>query len=122
MKNLRDSLIRIAMFLFVFVSWMWVLAQPFSEAVNLTIIVGAVLLVFPVVWLGRLLLDRGSRPGGRRLADDADARPGDGAVWRRHHSRHHHLRVLARLGDTRSARPGSCAGHLHRHSGTACRL
>jgi len=62
MKNLRDSLIRIAMFLLVFVSWMWVLVQPFSEAANLTIIIGAVLLVFPVVWLGRLLLDADPDP------------------------------------------------------------
>ena len=57
MKDIRDALIRIAMFALVFLSWMWVLAQPLSSTVNLAIIVGAVLLVFPVVWLGRLLLD-----------------------------------------------------------------
>lgn len=57
MKDLRDALIRIAMFALVFLSWMWVLAQPFSTTLNLAIIVGAILLVFPVVWLGRLLLD-----------------------------------------------------------------
>lgn len=62
MKNIRDALIRIAMFALVFLSWMWVLAQPFSSMVNLAIIVGAVLLVFPVVWLGRLLLDADPKP------------------------------------------------------------
>jgi protein-S-isoprenylcysteine O-methyltransferase Ste14 len=62
MKDIRDALIRIAMFALVFLSWMWVLVQPFSDRVNLTIIVGAVLLVFPVVLAGRLLLDRDPDP------------------------------------------------------------
>src|SRR5512147_900659 len=62
MKNVRDALVRILMFALVFLSWMWVLAQPFSVTVNLAIIVGAVLLVFPVVWLGRLLLDADPQP------------------------------------------------------------
>ena len=62
MKDIRDSLVRILMFALVFVSWMWVLVQPFSATVNLAIIVGAVLLVFPVVWLGRLLLDADPQP------------------------------------------------------------
>jgi protein-S-isoprenylcysteine O-methyltransferase Ste14 len=62
MKDIRDALIRIAMFALVFVSWMWVLVHPFSEAANLTIIIGGVLLVFPVVLLGRLLLDADPDP------------------------------------------------------------
>ena len=62
MKDIRDALIRIAMFALVFLSWMWVLAEPFSTTINLAIIVGAVLLVFPVVWLGRLLLDADPQP------------------------------------------------------------
>ena len=62
MKNIGDALIRIGLFALVFVSWMWVLAQPFSNAINLGIILGAVMLVFPLVWLGRLLLDRDPDP------------------------------------------------------------
>ena len=62
MKNIGDALIRISLFGLVFLSWMWVLAQPFSSALNLGIILGAVLLVFPLVWLGRLLLDRDPDP------------------------------------------------------------
>jgi protein-S-isoprenylcysteine O-methyltransferase Ste14 len=50
------------MFALVFLSWMWVLAQPFTSMVNLAVIVGAVLLVFPVAWLGRLLLDADPDP------------------------------------------------------------
>lgn len=62
MNDIRAALIRIGMFALVFLSWMWVLAQPFSPALNLGIIVGAVLLVFPVVWLGRILLDKDPAP------------------------------------------------------------
>jgi protein-S-isoprenylcysteine O-methyltransferase Ste14 len=34
------------------------LYQPLSAAANLCIIVGGILLVFPIVWVGRMLLDR----------------------------------------------------------------
>jgi protein-S-isoprenylcysteine O-methyltransferase Ste14 len=37
---------------------LWVLDQRFSIGVNLSIIVGEVMLVFPVVWSGRKMLDR----------------------------------------------------------------
>jgi protein-S-isoprenylcysteine O-methyltransferase Ste14 len=39
-----------------------VLDQPFSNAANLFIIVGAVAVIFPIVWLGRMLLDRHPSP------------------------------------------------------------
>jgi protein-S-isoprenylcysteine O-methyltransferase Ste14 len=38
--------------------WLWALNQPLSNITNLSIIVGGVLLVFPIVWLGRMILDR----------------------------------------------------------------
>lgn len=66
MKNTLETLLRIALFACVFLVWMWVLAQPFSNAVNLSIIVGAVIVIFPVIWLGRMLLDR--HPGLDRAA------------------------------------------------------
>jgi len=62
MRKAIETLLRVALFACVFIVWMWVLRQPFSETVNLAVIVGAVVLVFPVVWLGSLLLDRDPRP------------------------------------------------------------
>jgi len=38
--------------------WLWAPNQPLSNIMNLSIIVGGVLLVFPLVWLGRMILDR----------------------------------------------------------------
>jgi len=62
MKYALAAVVRIVLFLLVFVSWMWVLVQPFSNTLSLLLIVGAPLLVFPVSWLGRLLLDRDPTP------------------------------------------------------------
>jgi protein-S-isoprenylcysteine O-methyltransferase Ste14 len=63
MKSIRDALVRLGLFAGVFIAWMWVLAQPFSSSVNLAVIVGCVLLVFPIVWFARLVLDRDPTPG-----------------------------------------------------------
>jgi protein-S-isoprenylcysteine O-methyltransferase Ste14 len=49
---------RIALLVFTLLIWLWALDQPFSNIINLSIIVGGVLLVFPIVWLGRMILDR----------------------------------------------------------------
>ncbi|MCX6031891.1 MAG: hypothetical protein NT169_21660 [Chloroflexi bacterium] len=38
--------------------WRWALKEPLSDRMNLSIIIGGVLLVFPVVWFGKKLLDR----------------------------------------------------------------
>ena len=62
MRKAVETLLRIALFVCVFLVWMWVLRQPFSETVNLSIIIGAVVLVFPIVWVGSLLLDRDPTP------------------------------------------------------------
>jgi len=44
--------------MFTLFIWLWVINQPLSNIMNLSIIVGGVLLVFPLVWLGRMILDR----------------------------------------------------------------
>jgi protein-S-isoprenylcysteine O-methyltransferase Ste14 len=43
---------------FIWFIWWWALSAPLSKILNLSIIVGGVLLVFPLVWLGRIILDR----------------------------------------------------------------
>lgn len=58
MKHILETFIRIALFVPILYLWLWVLDQPFSSTVNLSIIVGGVLLAFPVVWLGRKILDK----------------------------------------------------------------
>jgi protein-S-isoprenylcysteine O-methyltransferase Ste14 len=58
MKHLLWAFARIALFVFVLWLWVWVLDQRLSIGVNLSIIVGGILLVFPVVWSGRKMLDR----------------------------------------------------------------
>ena len=114
MKNIGDALIRIGLFALVFLSWMWVLAQPFSNAINLGIIVGAVILVFPVVWLGRLLLDRDPDPEDAAWMTTlmhALLMVLFGAAIIRALST---LRILARLADTRSGGRGPGVGRHHR--------
>ena len=58
MKHATGFLLRIVLLVFIFFIWIWVLDQHFSNIMNLYIIVGGVLMVFPVVWLGRIILDR----------------------------------------------------------------
>ena len=58
MKHVIEFLVRVALLAFIcFVFW---LAQnvSLSNAMNLSIIVGGVLLTFPLVWLGRKMLDK----------------------------------------------------------------
>jgi protein-S-isoprenylcysteine O-methyltransferase Ste14 len=66
MKHILDAAFRIALFAFILFFWLWVLDQRFSSTVNLSIIVGGTLLVFPIIWFGRKLLDR--EPTERRMA------------------------------------------------------
>jgi protein-S-isoprenylcysteine O-methyltransferase Ste14 len=58
MKHAAESGTRIVLLVLAWRIWLWVLNQPLSNAANLFIIVGAVLLVFPIVWIGRMILDR----------------------------------------------------------------
>ncbi len=58
MKHARELLIRIALLVLTWFLWWWAFNTPLSNVINLSIIVGGVLLVFPLVWLGRKILDR----------------------------------------------------------------
>ncbi len=50
--------IRLALVALIWLVWWWALSATLSAAVNLSIIVGGLLLVYPFVWLGRRMLDR----------------------------------------------------------------
>ena len=57
MKHFVDSAVRIVLFLLTVLFWTWVLDLQLTVIVDLSIIVGGVLVVFPIAWLGRKLLD-----------------------------------------------------------------
>jgi protein-S-isoprenylcysteine O-methyltransferase Ste14 len=56
-KQITESSIRVALLVLIWFIWWWAFDTQLSDFVNLALIVGGVLLVFPVVWLGRKLLD-----------------------------------------------------------------
>jgi protein-S-isoprenylcysteine O-methyltransferase Ste14 len=58
MKHARELLIRIALLVLIWFVWWWALNAPMSSVMNLSTIVGGVLLTFPLVWLGRKMLDK----------------------------------------------------------------
>lgn len=58
MRPVIEFLVRVALLAFIWFVWWWAIDAPLSNVMNLSIIVGGVLLVFPVVWLGRRTLDR----------------------------------------------------------------
>lgn len=58
MKHACELLIRIALLLLTWFLWAFMLNQPLSKIQNLSIITGGPLLVFPVVWVGRKMLDK----------------------------------------------------------------
>jgi protein-S-isoprenylcysteine O-methyltransferase Ste14 len=50
--------VRVALLAFILSVLWWASNAPLSNVMNLSIIVGGVLMVFPLVWLGRKILDR----------------------------------------------------------------
>jgi len=58
MKHAVELFSRIALLAFSWFLWWWALNTPLSNVMNFSLIVGGVLLVFPLVWLGRKILDR----------------------------------------------------------------
>jgi protein-S-isoprenylcysteine O-methyltransferase Ste14 len=58
MKHTVGLFFRIALMVFSWFLWWRAFNTPLSNVMNLSIIVGGVLLVFPLVWLGRKILDR----------------------------------------------------------------
>jgi protein-S-isoprenylcysteine O-methyltransferase Ste14 len=58
MKHVVELFFRIVLIVFIWFIYWWVLNASLSNVMNLSIIVGGVLLTFPLVWLGRKILDR----------------------------------------------------------------
>jgi protein-S-isoprenylcysteine O-methyltransferase Ste14 len=58
MRNVIESFIKIILFAIILIGWWLVLYAQLSNVMNLSIIVGGVLLTFPFVWIGRKILDR----------------------------------------------------------------
>jgi protein-S-isoprenylcysteine O-methyltransferase Ste14 len=58
MKHIIEFLVRVALLAFVVSVLWWASIASLSNILNLSIIVGGTLLIFPVAWLGRKLLDR----------------------------------------------------------------
>ena len=56
--------VRVALLASIWLVWWWALNAPLSSVMNLSVIVGGVLLTFPLVWLGRKILDRHQTTGG----------------------------------------------------------
>jgi protein-S-isoprenylcysteine O-methyltransferase Ste14 len=58
MKHAVELFFRIALLVSIWLIWLWALNQPLSNVMNLSIIVGGTLLMIPLVWLGRKILDQ----------------------------------------------------------------
>jgi protein-S-isoprenylcysteine O-methyltransferase Ste14 len=58
MRQVIEFPARVALLAFVLCVFWWASNASLSNGMNLSIIVGGVLLTFPVVWLGRKILDR----------------------------------------------------------------
>ena len=58
MKQFVEFLVKVALLAFVWFIWCLTLDAPLSNVMNLSIIVGSILLVFPIVLIGRMMLDR----------------------------------------------------------------
>jgi protein-S-isoprenylcysteine O-methyltransferase Ste14 len=58
MKCVIELPAKIALLALIWFSWWWAFNAPLPHFINLSIIVGGVLLAFPLIWLGRKLLDR----------------------------------------------------------------
>jgi protein-S-isoprenylcysteine O-methyltransferase Ste14 len=64
MRQVLESLVRIALLAIIWLVWWWASSAPLSNVLNLSIMVAGVLLVFPIVWLGRKILDRHQTTSG----------------------------------------------------------
>jgi len=58
MKHILDAFGRITLFVLIMLLWWWTLHQQLSDMMDISIIVGGVLLIFPIAWLGRKMLDK----------------------------------------------------------------
>jgi len=58
MKHIKELFFRIALLAFILIIWWLASNASLSNAMNLSVIVGGVWLTFPLVWLGRKILDQ----------------------------------------------------------------
>jgi protein-S-isoprenylcysteine O-methyltransferase Ste14 len=58
MKHILDAFVRITLFVLIMFLWSWLLDQRLSNIMDMSIIVGGILLIVPVAWLGRKMLDK----------------------------------------------------------------
>ncbi len=58
MRQIIEFLFRVVLVAIIWCVWWLAINAPLSTFMNISIIVGGVLLVFPLVWLGRKTLDR----------------------------------------------------------------
>ena len=58
MKDVKQLFFRIVLLAFILTIWLLVLNAPLSKVMNLSVIVGGVLLSYPLVWFGRKILYR----------------------------------------------------------------
>ncbi len=62
MQKTLDFPIRVALMVFIWLTWWWAANASLSNELNLLVIVGGVLLTYPLVILGRKILDRDPSP------------------------------------------------------------
>ncbi len=62
MRQVIEFLVRAALLVVVWWIWSWALEASLTPGMNLAILMGAVLVVFPIVWLGRRMLDQQPTP------------------------------------------------------------
>jgi len=58
MRQVIEFLVRVVLLAFIWFIWWWAINAPLSNIMNLSIIVGGVLLTFPLIWFGRKILER----------------------------------------------------------------
>lgn len=58
MKQNMEFPAKVFLLVLIWLVWWWAIRTPLSDLINVFLIVGGVLLTFPVVWLGRRMLDR----------------------------------------------------------------
>jgi protein-S-isoprenylcysteine O-methyltransferase Ste14 len=58
MRHVIEFLFRIAILALIWIIWWWASDATLSNVMNLSIIMGGILLTFPLVWCGRKILDR----------------------------------------------------------------
>jgi protein-S-isoprenylcysteine O-methyltransferase Ste14 len=57
-KRVVEPLFRIALFIVTLFIWLWALNKSLSYVMNLAVIMGGILFMFPLVWFGRKMLDK----------------------------------------------------------------